>query len=369
MLPSQATYRANPARTGVFSTRALRDFSHVLWRRDTHMGTLTSPILWQDQLFVGGSANHVVALDAKSGVEHWVFPTQSAVYCAPTVTEDTLSFCTLNGIVHAVDLTTHRQRWQASIGRWTASTVAADGSLFCLGDRVYALDLATSEDRWPKTASGTPLPPRDPGEAPAADAHRVFLGDTDPTVGASGLYAYRLPTLELDWEKPGFLLQEDAPALTPARIYLPANSSLYALNASTGEDLWRFDAPRYTAVQGDESAYDEVAGACAVWRDQVYCGTILGLVYALDAATDAVRWRFRTRNGGHTLDAGVHAAPVVCEGVVYVCSSDGDVYALEAETGALLWQFSTGGTIRSVPWVQDAVVYVATIEGTLFALA
>jgi outer membrane protein assembly factor BamB len=247
--------------------------------------------------------------------------------------------------------------------------VAADGSLFCLGNRVHALDLATGADRWPHTASGTPLPPLDPGDAPAAESDRVLLGDTDPTEGASGLYAYRLPTLELDWEKRGFLLQDDAPALTPEAIYLPANSSLYALNASTGEDLWRFDAPRYTAVQGEESLYDEVAGACAVWHDQVYCGTILGLVYALDAATGAVRWHFRTRNGGRTLDAGVYAAPVICEGVVYVCSSDGDVYALAAESGELLWQFSTGGTIRSVPWVQDAVVYIATIEGTLCALA
>jgi outer membrane protein assembly factor BamB len=89
----------------------------------------------------------------------------------------------------------------------------------------------------------------------------------------------------------------------------------------------------------------------------------------LDAATGAVQWRFQTRNGGRTLDAGVYAAPVVCEGVVYACSGDGDVYALDAQTGDLLWQFSTGGTIRSVPWVQDAIVYVATIEGTLFALA
>jgi outer membrane protein assembly factor BamB len=60
---------------------------------------------------------------------------------------------------------------------------------------------------------------------------------------------------------------------------------------------------------------------------------------------------------------------VIGEGVVYVCSSDGEVYALAAQTGDLLWQFSTGGTIRIVPRVQDAVVYVATTEGTLFALA
>jgi outer membrane protein assembly factor BamB len=197
----------------------------------------------------------------------------------------------------------------------------------------------------------------------------VLLGETDPIEGASGLYAYGLPMVELQWEKRGFLLQMDAPALTLERIYLPANMSLYALNAATGADLWRFEAPRYSAQQSEDPAYDEVADACAVWRDNVYCGTILALVYALDAATGAVRSRFQTRHGGRALDAGVHAAPVVCDGVVYAFSRDGKVYALEAETGELLWQFSTGGTIRSVPWVQDAIVYVATIEGTLFALA
>jgi outer membrane protein assembly factor BamB len=334
-----------------------------------HKGNVTSPILWQDQLFVGEDVNQVVVLDAKSGAEQWVVPTNSEVYCTPTITEDALYFCTLDGIMYAVDLASHRPRWQVSIGRWTASTLAADGSLFCLGDRVYALDLATGADRWPRTASGMPLPPLDPGGAPAADTQRLLLGDSDPTEGASGLYAYHLPTLELDWEKRGFLLQIEPPALTPERIYLPANSSLYALDASTGEDLWRFDAPRYTAAPGEDSVYDDIAGACAVWQNHVYCGTILGFVYALDGATGAVQWRFRVRNGGRTYDAGVYAAPVVCDGVVYACSSDGDVYALEAESGDLLWQFSTGGTIRSAPWVQDAVMYVITVEGTLFALA
>ena len=67
-------------------------------------------------------------------------------------------------------------------------------------------------------------------------------------------------------------------------------------------------------------------------------------MYALDAATGAVRWAHRT-------DGPVGSSPAVAGGVVYVGSDDFSVYALDAATGAVRWTHLTGTWARSSPTI------------------
>ncbi len=67
--------------------------------------------------------------------------------------------------------------------------------------------------------------------------------------------------------------------------------------------------------------------------------------------------------------AAVVSSPAVANGVVYVGSSDQNVYALNASTGALLWKYTTGGQIdHSSPAVTNGVVYVGSFDGNVYAL-
>lgn len=39
----------------------------------------------------------------------------------------------------------------------------------------------------------------------------------------------------------------------------------------------------------------------------------------------------------------MHSSPTVLDGVVYVGSEDGNVYAADAATGDMIWRYETGG--------------------------
>src|SRR5215469_17531921 len=74
-----------------------------------------------------------------------------------------------------------------------------------------------------------------------------------------------------------------------------------------------------------------------------------------------VKWTFHT-------GAAVISTPAVSNGTVYVGSSDHNLYALDAASGALRWKFATGGRVTSSPAVAAERVYFASYDSKLYAL-
>ena len=81
--------------------------------------------------------------------------------------------------------------------------------------------------------------------------------------------------------------------------------------------------------------FDVFLSSPAIANGIVYVGSGDQHVYALDAATGALRWSFATGDV-------VHASPAIADGVVYVGSWDRNVYALDAATGRERWKYTTG---------------------------
>ena len=78
----------------------------------------------------------------------------------------------------------------------------------------------------------------------------------------------------------------------------------------------------------------------AGWNGIVFIGSTNSTLYALDASTGTLLWSVLT--GG-----AVNSTPVVADGVVYVGSADGSLYALDARSGDILWTGPTGGEVSS----------------------
>jgi eukaryotic-like serine/threonine-protein kinase len=139
-----------------------------------------------------------------------------------------------------------------------------------------------------------------------------------------------------------------APVVANGVVYVGCDdNNVYALDASTGTQLWSFTT-------------GNPVNSTAVADGVVYVGSGDFNVYALDASTGAQLWSFNT--GGW-----VFSSPAVANGVVYIGGTV-NVYALDASTGAQLWSFVTGGEVESSPAVWNGVVYVGSDDCYLYAL-
>jgi outer membrane protein assembly factor BamB len=101
----------------------------------------------------------------------------------------------------------------------------------------------------------------------------------------------------------------------------------------------------------------------------VYVGSGDGNIYALDAASGALRWKFRTGNV-------VHASPAIANGMVYIGSWDSYFYAIDARSGHERWRFKTGEDheivnqvgIQSSAIIAEDMVYFGCRDSNLYAL-
>ncbi len=94
-----------------------------------------------------------------------------------------------------------------------------------------------------------------------------------------------------------------------------------------------------------------------MWRWNVY----ENLLNVNSVGKLSLKWSYTT--GGE-----VYSSPAVANGVVYVGSVNGTVYALDAKTGAKVWNYATGDQIYSSPAVANGVVYIGSWDNNVYAL-
>ena len=147
-----------------------------------------------------------------------------------------------------------------------------------------------------------------------------------------------------------------SPAIVNGVIYVGSNDgNLYAVDQQTGTQKWKFTTGA------------RVTSSPAVVEGLVYFGSFDGNFYCVDAVTGKLRWRFRNAGERRYTGTHLHgsvpegetmpdpfdvylSSPAVWGGAVYFGSGDGNIYALDAGSGSVKWKFKTGeATLPSIP--------------------
>jgi outer membrane protein assembly factor BamB len=213
--------------------------------------------------------------------------------------------------------------------------------------------------------------------SPAIAQNTAYVGSNDHY-----LYAINIAAGTERWKFKTGSRVASSPAVYAGRVYFGSyDGNIYALDAQTGQLRWKFSSKgehRFTAMHlhgmdpASESMpdpFDFYLSSPTVAQDTVYVGSGDGNVYALDAASGALRWSFKTGNV-------VHASPAVANDTVYIGSWDSFFYALDAKTGKVRWRFKTGEDaaifnqvgIQSSAIVAGKLVYFGCRDSNLYAL-
>jgi outer membrane protein assembly factor BamB len=219
-------------------------------------------------------------------------------------------------------------QWRVETDGGVVSSPAILGDTVWIGSsdgRLYAIDLVSGGVRW-KTDLGSPVM-----SSPAVGAGRVIVGTRD--------------------------------------------GHFHALASRSGKRLWSAATGPDTSFPWGHESGDMWTSSPVLANSLAIAGSGDGKVYAFDAASGAVRWKFAT-------EGRVRSSPAVAAARLFVGSADGRIYALDVATGRQVWRYDTEGvslfsgnfgydrrTVQSSPVVWGNTVYVGARDGFLYALS
>ncbi|HEU4627160.1 MAG TPA: PQQ-binding-like beta-propeller repeat protein [Steroidobacteraceae bacterium] len=269
--------------------------------------------------------------------------------------------------------TLHGLKWKFKTGGWVVSSPThANGTLYfgSTDHYVYAIDAKTGAQRWKAKTKGRVV-----SSAAVAD-NLVFIESYDGILYAldahSGASRWtfktdgerRFTAKHLHGSEPASELIADpfdvylsSPAIAQGVVYFGSgDGNVYALDAASGALKWKFQTG------------DVVHASPAIADGTVYIGSWDTFFYALDAATGREKWRYKT---GEDQDihnqTGIQSSAVIANGVVYFGCRDSKVYALDAKTGAERWTFSNKGSwVIGTPLVHARRLYFTTSDSGMF---
>ena len=215
-----------------------------------------------------------------------------------------------------------------------------------------------------------------PGKGPAAvDAQRITEADKDGanwvTHGRTyseqrfspleAINAENVGKLGLAWsyELSTNRGVETTPIVVDGVMYVTSSWSLvYALDAKTGALKWKFD-PKVAREVGFHACCDVVNRGVAVWKGKVYVAALDGRLIALNAGDGSQAWSTQTTDPAKPYT--ITMAPRIIKGKVMVGNSGseygvrGYVSAYDADNGKLLWRFYTVPGDPSQPFENKAM--------------
>lgn len=210
------------------------------------------------------------------------------------------------------------------------------------------------------------------GQSAALSHSAMFRGDLSHT----GVYASKAPASirYAVWRfKTGGRIFS-SPVVADGILYIGSNDHfVHALDAKTGHEIWKFETGA------------NVTSTPVVADGSVYVVSLDGRLYSLDAGTGKLRWKFQTGGESRLTAAGLYglapsgeimpdpwdfflSSPAVYNGRVYFGSGDRNIYALNARTGRLVWKYQAGDIVHSSPAIANGIVYIGCWDGAMYAL-
>ena len=150
---------------------------------------------------------------------------------------------------------------------------------------------------------------------------------------------------------------------------------------------WVFDTATSPDLPGEA-----IIGSPVVAGRVVYVGSNDNNLYAIDACSGKLKWKFATTGGLWGGGGNVASTPAVSGNIVYFMCNDGNFYAVDTTTGKVRWTYATAGEHRCMgpgllyaqpinetgpdPWdfylsspaILDGAVYFGCGDGNVYSL-
>ena len=343
----------------------------LLWNYYAGDQIESSAVPFGNTVLFGANNGFLYSVDSLRGTEVWKLELGGQVMASPTISEDGIAYvgCT-NHTFYAIDAGTGQVEWKWLVPDQYAqivSSAAIDGAraYFGASDRhIHAINLTSHKEDWNFTVTA------DVWSSPAIWGERIYIGTLD-----GNLYSLwrNNGTMAWNFTSPAYEGIYSSPVVTQGKVIFitgKADNAIYALNATTGKVDWRFQAtgPGYgsPAVHGD-TVY------VPTWDPPLPGGHLVALPINDPTPGDGVLENSSIKWSAFTGDIQGGSSPTYSSGKILIGSDagmggEGKLFCFNATNGKELWNLSTGGDVYSTPAVSEGIAFVGAQDGRMYAI-
>jgi outer membrane protein assembly factor BamB len=371
------------------------------WKFHTNEALLSSPVINDNVVYVGGLDSTLYALDINSGNVKWKFLTGGEIRSNVLLNKNQLYLVGGDGTFYSLDKASGKVIW-----KWTFNNTAS-----FLGERKY--DIADYYNCSPVLYKNTIYFGSGDGRvnainaddgklswtfktddmvhaSPVVDNDKVFIGSFDGNVyalnSANGVMIWKFKSVGHEFFPKGEI--EGSPVVANGVVYVGSRDyNLYAIDANGGYCRWNRKFPKgwalansvkdsvlyigtsedrfiaaVDAASGNELWRTDVKfnifGACSFSKSMLYAGTLLGKVFGIDTKTGAIKWSFTTDGYSENHDKYFKPDDTFRDDLYKVIRNNVDYINAQLKWGAI---FST-------PAISNDVMVITSTDGTIYCL-
>ncbi len=310
------------------------------WKFDGKAESYSSPVIFQDKIYIGSEDHFLYALYLETGKIAWKFKTAGAVNSSPIVFDQRICFGSMDGYYYALDARTGKLVWKFKTGG--EHKIGRNGLWGMQPDMFYM------EDPFDFFIS-SPIA-HDNGETKT-----IYFGSSD-----GNLYALDAANGNLRWKYPTGGAVRTTPLLYEGTIYIGSwDQYVYAIDAQSGNLDWKFK----TKSDEENHLLEGIQASISAADGFVFVGSRDGYLYALDAKKGNIAWQYST------WPSWITTTSVDRNGNIFLTSSDSRLLVgLDVATGAEKLRYQTKGYNFSPVLIDQDKLYFGDFTGKLYVL-
>lgn len=178
-----------------------------------------------------------------------------------------------------------------------------------------------------------------------------------------GLVAYDLKNKNTKWRIPIELGVEASAARMNNILFTGSNNGkMYAINLDTGDIIWVFDTK------------SELVSEPLIEDGVLYFISGSQSLYALDASTGRQIWNHNRQDTSSVLTIRGGSKPLIVNTIIYVGFSDGSLVALNVKTGTELWEITLNRNskfrdIDATPVIDGDYLYINSYDDKIYCIS
>ncbi|MEP7107181.1 MAG: PQQ-binding-like beta-propeller repeat protein [Ferruginibacter sp.] len=305
----------------------LPDFKNipsVRWKFHSDQPFLSTPVISENTVYVGGLDSVLYAMDIQTGKVTWKFPTGGEIRSTVLVDKNQVFLVGGDGTFYSIDKGTGKLSWKRVFNK----------TAMFLGERKY--DLADYFN-----------------SSPVLYNDIIYFGSGDGRINA-----IRAENGDLLWTFQSDDIIHGTPAVYKEKVYAGSfDGNVYALNSKTGSIVWKFKS-----VGHEFFPKGEMQGSPVVFNGLVYIGSRDYNLYAINADGGYCNWNQKFPKGWALANSSQ-------DSILYVgTSEDKFIAAMDAISGKELWRTDVKFNIFSPCVFSGSMLYVGTLMGRVFGI-